>query len=225
MIHILPHTERFIDVFEQLKRMGKLPSNTVIAMDIGMKSANTLTEIRKRRQNIKIQHLQKFCDLYNIDFQEIINSQQDDTPTPYHPATDADPSKELIPYFDNDYLTEDTQSAERGEGRPLYYMNIPEFTGCIAFRIRSDSMAPLIKPGGIMFCKKVEDWAEILEYGQVYLIRLKDNRRFLKYIRKHSDKNRLIFKSANPDQDDFDVLKSKIDSIWLVEGWMNKKIQ
>ncbi|MVT11338.1 hypothetical protein [Chitinophaga tropicalis] len=64
MVEILPHTERFILIFNRLKNEKKLPSNSALAAKLGMGSGNTLTEIKSGRQNISIESIQKFCDLY-----------------------------------------------------------------------------------------------------------------------------------------------------------------
>lgn len=64
MAKILPHTERFLLVFNKLKGERKLPSNATLAEELGLGSGNTLTEIRGGRQNISLKALQKFCDLY-----------------------------------------------------------------------------------------------------------------------------------------------------------------
>jgi len=226
MVHILPHTERFIEAFNHLKSLNKLPSNLVIARKIGMKSANSLTEIRRGRQNIQIQHLQKFCEIYGIDFYALMSGAAPEQHTaPLVTVNDKNKAGQLIPYFENDLLSAKFDTPERLPVAPAYYMDIPEFSGCMAFRVYSDSMSPIIKPGGIMFCRRIKDWMDILEYGQIYAIRLKDDRKFLKYICKHPKADKFILKSANTEQDDFDVPKEKVDAVWLVEGWMNKKTQ
>ena len=75
-IEILPHTERFLLIFNKLKAERKLPSNSVLAKEIGMNSGNTLTEIKGRRQNIALAQLKKFCDLFGdsngFSFESII---------------------------------------------------------------------------------------------------------------------------------------------------------
>lgn len=108
---------------------------------------------------------------------------------------------------------------------PAYMMDIPEFAGCIAFRTYSDSMAPLIKGGDILFATKVEDWRDGLEYGQIYGITRTDRRRHLKYIRKaNHDSTHFLLKSENTEMyDDFELSKDKIKNIWLVHGWINKR--
>lgn len=63
-VEILPHTERFILVFNKLKNEKKLPSNQVLAEKLGIGGGNTFTEIKGGRQNIGMEVLQKFCEYY-----------------------------------------------------------------------------------------------------------------------------------------------------------------
>lgn len=67
MTKILPHTERFVVVFNKLKAEKKLPSNAKLAPQIGLSSGNSITEIIGMRQNIGLDNLQKFCEVYGPD--------------------------------------------------------------------------------------------------------------------------------------------------------------
>ncbi|ASZ11069.1 S24 family peptidase [Chitinophaga pendula] len=106
---------------------------------------------------------------------------------------------------------------------PAYYMDVPDFAGCTAFRTYGKSMQPQIEPGAILFGTKEEDWQEYLEYGQIYGIVLSDSKRLLKQIKKSkkSDEYFLLI-SANPEFDEFEIPKSKVKNLWLIHGWLNK---
>lgn len=134
-------------------------------------------------------------------------------------------SSELVPYYDVDFAAGgDIQTFEDGRITPAYYMDVPEFSGCTAFRAYSDSMEKLIKSGSILFGTKIEAWLEHLEYGQIYGIVCTDGRRYLKYIRKakkHS--SHFLLRSENKEYDDFDIPKKAIRNVWLVHGWLNKR--
>lgn len=134
-------------------------------------------------------------------------------------------SSSLIPYYDLDFAAgNDLVLVENDKVTPDYYMDVPEFYGCTAFRAYSNSMEKLIKSGSILFGTKVEEWELHLEYGQIYGIICNDGRRYLKYIRKFKDnpKEFLLLKSENSNYDDFDIPKKSIRSIWLIHGWLNK---
>lgn len=136
---------------------------------------------------------------------------------------------EPIPSYDIDIAAANSENQEMFDDKSMraedYYF-IPEFSGCRAFNVYSDSMEPKIQKGSKIFARRVEDWAEVLEPGQVYAVGLHDGRRFLKIINfNKKNPNEFILVSANPAYGDFPVNKSKIRSIWLIDGWMNKSTQ
>lgn len=106
---------------------------------------------------------------------------------------------------------------------PAYEMKIPAFSGCVAFNVFGESMEPLIKSGSVCFGRKLDDWHDYIEFGQIYGVVMKNQRRFLKYIRKSQTPDKFLLKSANPEHDDFEIPINKIHNIWLIEGWMLKR--
>ena len=130
----------------------------------------------------------------------------------------------LIPFYNADFIAGNAELYYSDETiYPEYYMDVPEFSGSIAFRAYGDSMEPRIKSGNILFGVKRDNWELYLEYGQIYGITCKDGSRYLKYIRKHPDKSFLLLKSENPNYDDMDMPKSEIKNIWLINGWIDKR--
>ncbi len=131
----------------------------------------------------------------------------------------------LIPFYNVDFAAGgDVMMFDDGSVTPAYYMDIPEFYGCTAFRAYSDSMEKLIKSGNILFGTKEVSWLEHLEYGQIYGIICTDGRRYLKYIRRaENHKEYLLLRSENKDYDDFEIPKNLIRSIWLIHGWLNRR--
>lgn len=132
-----------------------------------------------------------------------------------------------VPYYDVDFTAGDIEVYDDNNAiQPAYLMDIPEFAGCTAFRVFSNSMERLIISGSILFGTKVKEWAEHLEYGQIYGIVCNDKRRYLKYIRKapHKDDTHFLLRSENVEEfDDFTIAKNKIKSVWLIHGWLNKR--
>lgn len=134
--------------------------------------------------------------------------------------------KNLVPYYGVDFTagnavaTFDDQTIE-----PEYYMDIPDFKGCKAFRAYSDSMEPAIKGGSILFGTKLGDVASA-EFGQVYGIILNDGRRMLKYLRRHPQdpKNYFVLSSENKVYDDMEIAKESVKSLWLIHGYLSKRI-
>lgn len=131
----------------------------------------------------------------------------------------------LIPFYNADFMAGNAEAFyEDGTIYPEYYIDVPEFYGCTAFRAYSDSMEKKIKSGSILFGIKLDDWYSHLEYGQIYGITCNDGRRYLKYIRKSEQEDKfLLLRSENPNYDDFKLPKEKIKNIWLIEGWLDKR--
>lgn len=134
-------------------------------------------------------------------------------------------STDLIPFYNSDFMAGNSETVfADGSDHPDYYMDIPEFYGCKAFRAFGDSMEPIIKSSCILFGTKEEEWHMSLEYGQIYGITMLNGRRYLKYIRRADDhKNMFLLKSENPSYDDFEIRKDKIKNIWLIQGWIDKR--
>lgn len=132
----------------------------------------------------------------------------------------------LVPYYNIDFAESNNLVLEENEKLlPDYYMDVPEFSGCTAFRAYTDSMENQIKSGNILFATKVHEWKNHLEYGQIYGIICNDGRKYLKYIRKDkkNPQNFFLLKSENEKYDDFELPKSAIRSIWLIHGWLIKR--
>lgn len=135
-------------------------------------------------------------------------------------------SKALIPFYNADFMAGKSEVFyEDGSDHPDYYMDVPEFYGCIAFRAFGDSMEPIIKSSSILFGSKMdEDWKHSLEYGQIYGITMNNGRRYLKYVRRAKEhKTMFLLKSANKEYDDFEIYKEKIKNLWLIQGWIDKR--
>lgn len=140
-----------------------------------------------------------------------------------------EPGPEPVAFYDADFAGGDTEFYDdQSTVKPAYYMDIPAFSGCIAFRIYGDSMENVIKSGSIVFGKDIKSWRDHLEYGQIYGIICTDGRRYIKYIKKPrvkgKDMTHFLLHSENPNYDDFVIQKDSIKSIWLIHGWLNKKV-
>ncbi len=133
---------------------------------------------------------------------------------------------EIIPFYDVDFGAGDIEFYNGHTNiQAAYMMDIPEFSGCTAFRTYGDSMEKLIRSGDILFGTRVEDWQSHLEYGQIYGIICTDKRRYLKFIRKaKKEDTHFLLRSENVEYDDFIIPKDKIKHIWLIHGWMNKRV-
>lgn len=170
--------------------------------------------------------LEKFANFYNIDINLLrdISTENNSDITKF--TNKKSKNDKLVPFYDIDFAAGNALTlVDNTQVTPDYYMDVPEFSGCTAFRAYSDSMEKLIKLGSILFGTKVDEWQIHLEYGQIYVIICTDGRRYLKYIKKHPEQssNFFLLKSENDFYDDFDIPKKSIRSIWLIHGWLNKR--
>ena len=182
-------------------------------------------------RNPKIDFYNKWKEVFNEDlFLFETNVSQDDGGGIQYSPPGRFPKKtkpgELIRFYDTDFAAGDIQFYDDlNQVAPAYTMDVPEFSGCTAFRTYGDSMDKLIRSGSILFGTKVEDWQSHLEFGQIYGIICTDNRKYLKYIRraKSKDETHFLMKSENENYDDFYLPKEKIKHLWLIHGWINKR--
>lgn len=96
--------------------------------------------------------------------------------------------------------------------------------GDIAVPVTNDSMYPVYAPGCMVQVRKIEAWREYIEFGQVHIIELHDDRRLIKTVRKGSDKNHLILESENPKYDPTEINIEYIRSVWLVIAKYQKNV-
>lgn len=166
----------------------------------------------------KYEDIVQVCKYFKIPIPSEISEPQ---------ITYVNPIKNKIPIYDIDIaagiyeMFDDTNNLT-----PAYYMDIPEYYGCKGFRVYSNSMAPLITPGSIIFCKEIQDWNDYIEYGEIYAIYAGEKVKTIKYIRRSKDETKFILRSHNTvEYDDFEIPKKDIKSLWIVEGWQLKKKQ
>ncbi len=90
--------------------------------------------------------------------------------------------------------------------------------GDICVPITGDSMSPTYRPGSLALIRKIDDWYDFIEYGQVYVIELNDGRRIIKEIRacREDSDNKYLCISHNPTYDPVVLPKRKIRRMFLV---------
>lgn len=83
-------------------------------------------------------------------------------------------------------------------------------------RVSGDSMQPVICNGDMVAIREVRN-SNLIFWGQIYVILL-DDYRMVKFIRKHSNTDMVILRSANPEYDDIEITKSEIRDLFVVEN-------
>lgn len=88
--------------------------------------------------------------------------------------------------------------------------------GDISVLVTGNSMYPTYPSGAYIQIRRIDYWREFLEFGQVHIIELMDDRRLIKEVRKGSDKNHFKLISHNANFDEVEVPTEFIRSVWLV---------
>lgn len=229
-----------IEHVKTLKSLGVIRFDSDLARDLGYSKGNISSYLKGKLEPSR-SFMEKFYKFYNMEPLENLSKNALHEPSQVYqkekitlsPEGKVKRNKVLsgfnqVPYYDVDFIAgTNLETIDAGAIEPSYYMSVPIFKDCAAFNCYSDSMQPLIQKGNIIFCTHVNDWQDVLEFGQIYAISLHDNRRFLKYIVRHESKSdtHFLLRSENNHYDTFEVPKSKIKGIWLVHGWMNKQTQ
>ena len=86
-------------------------------------------------------------------------------------------------------------------------------------RVNGNSMTPRLQPGCYISIRPIP-LDSTLVWGRIYVVVLPDFR-LVKIVRRHDDPAKVILHSANPDYDDIEVLRSDIESLYLVENVIN----
>lgn len=96
-------------------------------------------------------------------------------------------------------------------------VNMPNISpDCRIVRVSGDSMSPVICNGDFIAVRELSNMSQIF-WGQIYVVVL-DDYRMVKYLRKHSDADKVILRSENPRYDDMEVLRSDIRELLVVQN-------
>ena len=143
-----------------------------------------------------------------------------------------------IGWFYDDVSTEESELANTNKGIPLipleafaspglpnyddihdldYYM-VNEFKGCdFLIRIKGDSMSPRYASGDVVACKKVLETL-FFQWGRVYVLYTKSQGIMIKRLQPSDKEDCIRCVSDNEKYAPFDVPKSDIVSLALVNG-------
>lgn len=94
----------------------------------------------------------------------------------------------------------------------------------ICIPVSGSSMIPTYAPGTVVLLHEISQWREFIEYGQIYVIILKDKRRLLKEVRKceGNHKENFLCISHNPAYDPVELPKDMIFKVFLVTATYQK---
>lgn len=96
-------------------------------------------------------------------------------------------------------------------------VNMPNISpDCRIVRVSGDSMSPVICNGDYIAVRELSNMSQIF-WGHIYVVVL-DDYRMVKYIRKHTDSDKVILRSENPRYDDMEVSRSDIRELLMVQN-------
>ncbi len=100
--------------------------------------------------------------------------------------------------------------------RIVGYLAMPDINpDCPVVRVNGDSMTPDVPDGSLISIREIYD-ASVIAWGAIYVVQLSDYR-MVKVLRRHSDPDKIILHSFNPDYDDIEVERRKVLKLFLVE--------
>lgn len=130
-------------------------------------------------------------------------------------------SKSYVPFYDIDITAGNFNVYPEFSEAPTGYIYAPEFAGCIACKVRGDSMYKRIMPGATVFVQHQES-KKYIDYGQIYLLIL-DGLRPVKYVFPHEDEDRILLVSENQEKyPSWSVERSDVLHLFLVKGYINQ---
>lgn len=112
-----------------------------------------------------------------------------------------------------------------GMNRPMMFadehivgaVNMPNINpDCRIVRVNGDSMSPVISNGDFIAVRELTNMSQIF-WGHIYVVVL-DDYRMVKYLRKHSDPEKVILRSENPKYDDMEISRSEIKELLVVQN-------
>lgn len=126
-----------------------------------------------------------------------------------------------IPVYDIDVAAGCTEMTRAfTEENVIGKLNFPHLNPeWIVVRAKGDSMKPKIDNDGYVAFLPQSDVNNIL-WGQIYVV-IMENRRVVKYVRRHPDPAKVILRSANAAYDDMDVSRKDIVALYVVERIIN----
>lgn len=108
------------------------------------------------------------------------------------------------------------------ELKPEYFVNFRPFNDCSAYiPVFGDSMYPKYASGEIVAVKELTN-KDVIQWGEAYFIitdESSNNLKMIKAIHEHSDPNKLILRSSNPNyKGDTVILKNHIQTLYIIKG-------
>lgn len=136
-------------------------------------------------------------------------------------AAVSDGARQGAPVYDIDVAAGNTPLSRMfTEERIVGFMKLPGLNPELPIvRVSGNSMQPRLNPGCYISIRPVPLDAPI-SWGSIYVVVLSDFR-LVKYVRRNANPEFVTLHSENPDFDDIEVQRSKIEALYLVENVIN----
>lgn len=131
----------------------------------------------------------------------------------------------MTPIYDIDVTAGHSElSREFSDERVIGAIHLDRISSdSVIVRVNGDSMEPEILDGSFVAIRQISD-PDTIFWGQIYVVVL-DDYRMLKHLRRHSDPEMVVLRSANPTYDDMVISRSKIRSLYMVEAVLNLTVR
>ncbi|SFB72048.1 DNA-binding transcriptional regulator, XRE-family HTH domain [Flexibacter flexilis DSM 6793] len=218
---------------EQRKIIGL--SQQELAQKTGT-SRSLVAQIETDKTNPNLEFLTEIVKIFNTTFEYLITGQQQrpvnvhltnntisriDAPQQIEQLIGTNHSEHLIPFYNIDALEVSVDELEPNNIIPDFYWSMPGYRGCKSLPAWGESMTKLIYPGDIIVFREIQD-KSIINYGDIYVIITQDYR-FIKYIRKHTDKSYVILEAENRESyEPFELERDKIIHLFHIKAWFKR---
>ncbi len=189
-------------------------------------SLDTILAIFGYFKNISLQWIlkgegEKYIDSSNPTIEKATNriTNEEYYPMTNEPISEYLPTSnfKLLPVHSFDVVGGSNNQESDTMGYIMGYMPfVNAKDGDISVLVTGNSMYPTYPSGAYIQIRRIDYWRDFLEFGQVHIIELMDDRRLIKEVRKGSDKNHFKLISHNANFDEVEVPTEFIRSVWLV---------
>lgn len=137
-------------------------------------------------------------------------------------------AKEGVPYYDVNLTDVSSDSLKLMESKPEYYVNYKPFNDCTVYLpVYGDSMYPKYASGEIIAVKEITN-LDILQWGEAYVVltdHTANHLRTIKLIHQHSDDQKIILRSSNPNfKGDTIISKKSIVALYIIKGKITRNL-
>lgn len=141
-----------------------------------------------------------------------------------YPYAETDDDTPDLPLYDIDVAAGITERGRAFTEEDIEgHVALPGFNpNWVMVRAKGDSMEPVIYDGALLAILP-DNESDSPVWGQIYVV-VTDNRRVVKYVRRHHDPSLLLLKSANREYDPMEIDRDSVTAMYPVKAIVNIKI-